>query len=196
MLTSSWVIRSWKRLDLIRSSTREVSLASKSILPRLLSLFWKSHPIHVFPDDWRLIIGNLLQYSVHTIAGGNNFNQTQSYASSLQSTCTTASITLDKSNYWTPQLYFWNQTVNQFTMIPVSFMNSRLTTQSLNKILPILLFLFADSPSSHFFFSTKQPTTSPDPPLPEKTSPPFPPVFECFQETPLYEHSTRPTRIN
>lgn len=35
---------------------------------------------------------------------GNAFNKDYTFAGSRKSTCTTADITEDKSNYWTPQL--------------------------------------------------------------------------------------------
>lgn len=39
-------------------------------------------------------------------------------------TCTTAPVTVDKSNYWIPQLYYFNPTDQSYTMIPVSFLNT------------------------------------------------------------------------
>lgn len=45
---------------------------------------------------------------VHSIAGGNGFNAELTFADTQASTCTTAEVTQDKSNYWMPVLYFNN----------------------------------------------------------------------------------------
>lgn len=37
---------------------------------------------------------------LHTIAGGSNFASSLSYEQQLASQCTTASVSVDKSNYW------------------------------------------------------------------------------------------------
>jgi hypothetical protein len=43
---------------------------------------------------------------VHAIQGGNNFALTMSDTTLLESTCTSSLIKNDKSNYWTPSVYF------------------------------------------------------------------------------------------
>jgi hypothetical protein len=43
---------------------------------------------------------------VHAVQGGNHFNLTMSDDVLLSSTCTSSLIPADKSNYWTPGLYF------------------------------------------------------------------------------------------
>ena len=43
---------------------------------------------------------------VHTVQGGNAFALTMTQDQALGSTCTSALIKNDLSNYWTPKLYF------------------------------------------------------------------------------------------
>lgn len=43
---------------------------------------------------------------VHTIQGGNAFGLTMTDDQLLGSTCTSSLVKNDKSNYWTPKLYF------------------------------------------------------------------------------------------
>lgn len=65
-------------------------------------------------------------HSLHTIAGGSQFGDViKDYAQSVSAKCTTAAVTVDKSNYWTPQLYYFDPVAETFSMIPVSFMNSK-----------------------------------------------------------------------
>jgi len=45
---------------------------------------------------------------VHTIFGGNAFSNQMTYADTQKSTCTSALVTADKSNYWIPRLYTAN----------------------------------------------------------------------------------------
>ncbi|WWC67290.1 uncharacterized protein I206_101198 [Kwoniella pini CBS 10737] len=61
---------------------------------------------------------------VHSIVGGNNFDKTMSYASTQQSTCTTAPVSVDKSNYWIPQLYYYNPSGQNYQAIPVAYVNT------------------------------------------------------------------------
>ena len=46
------------------------------------------------------------------------------YSSTQQSQCTTAPVSVDKSNYWTPQLYYYNYTFQTYEAIPVAFVNT------------------------------------------------------------------------
>jgi len=46
------------------------------------------------------------------------------YASSQAGTCTTAPVSVDKSNYWIPQLYYYNPADASYAMIPVWYMNA------------------------------------------------------------------------
>jgi hypothetical protein len=46
------------------------------------------------------------------------------FASSRASTCTTAPITVDKSNYWIPSLYYYNPNTTGFQAIPSYYMNA------------------------------------------------------------------------
>ncbi|MCJ1434081.1 hypothetical protein MMC27_003447 [Xylographa pallens] len=43
---------------------------------------------------------------VHKIAGSSNIGFSSTYASVRNSSCTSCEISVDKSNYWTPQLYY------------------------------------------------------------------------------------------
>ncbi|WRT68783.1 uncharacterized protein IL334_005763 [Kwoniella shivajii] len=61
---------------------------------------------------------------VHSIVGGSNFDKTIDYNSTLLSSCTTAPISIDKSNYWTPQLYYYNPDGATFQMIPAAGVNT------------------------------------------------------------------------
>jgi len=60
---------------------------------------------------------------LHNIVGGNRFNATYDSGFLLSSTCTTSPITVDKSAYWAPAMYFMNQTTSpmRYTRIPSSF---------------------------------------------------------------------------
>lgn len=46
------------------------------------------------------------------------------FASAQASSCTTAQVSVDKSNYWTPQLYYFNPKDESYQAIPVSYMNA------------------------------------------------------------------------
>jgi hypothetical protein len=61
---------------------------------------------------------------VHSIVGGSNFDDTMTYQSALASGCTTAPVSVDKSNYWTPQLYYYGPDDQSFQMIPVNYVNT------------------------------------------------------------------------
>jgi hypothetical protein len=55
---------------------------------------------------------------VHNIVGGNRFNATfdpNNPEFLLSSTCTTSPITVDKSSYWAPALYFMDMTTSPTT---------------------------------------------------------------------------------
>ena len=45
---------------------------------------------------------------VHSITGGNGFKANMTFADTQSSTCTTAEVTQDLTNYWMPVLYFQN----------------------------------------------------------------------------------------
>jgi hypothetical protein len=46
------------------------------------------------------------------------------FESALASDCTTAPVTVDKSNYWTPQLYYYKPDDQTYEMIPVDYVNT------------------------------------------------------------------------
>lgn len=59
---------------------------------------------------------------VHTIQGGNAFALTMENDTALGSTCTSSLVKNDKSNYWTPKLYF--QSANgSFHDVELFYMN-------------------------------------------------------------------------
>ncbi|KAJ9103140.1 hypothetical protein QFC21_002562 [Naganishia friedmannii] len=53
---------------------------------------------------------------MHRVFGGSNFGAAYNRAELYDSDCTSAGISVDKSNYWEPQLY-WIETNGQFTPI-------------------------------------------------------------------------------
>lgn len=59
---------------------------------------------------------------VHTIQGGNAFKETMGDMDALSSTCTSSLVKNDKSNYWTPKLYFQN-TDGTFQDVELFYMN-------------------------------------------------------------------------
>ncbi|KAM3076049.1 hypothetical protein ACMFMG_006438 [Clarireedia jacksonii] len=60
---------------------------------------------------------------VHAIQGGNAFAMSMSDSTALGSTCTSSRINNDKSNYWTPSLYFQDPKNGSLTAVPMSYMN-------------------------------------------------------------------------
>ncbi len=60
---------------------------------------------------------------VHAIQGGSNFNLTMENDVLLDSHCTSSLVRADKSNYWTPSLYFQDPTNGSFTSVPMFYMN-------------------------------------------------------------------------
>ena len=59
---------------------------------------------------------------VHAVQGGNNFALTMTDDQALASTCTSALVKNDKSNYWTPSLYFLAAN-GSFISVPMFYMN-------------------------------------------------------------------------
>lgn len=59
---------------------------------------------------------------VHTIQGGNNFALSMTDDQALASTCTSSLVKNDKSNYWTPKLYFAAAN-GSFIDVPLFYMN-------------------------------------------------------------------------
>lgn len=60
---------------------------------------------------------------VHAIQGGSNFNLTMGNEDLMDSSCTSSLVNADKSNYWTPALYFQDPTNQSFISVPMSYMN-------------------------------------------------------------------------
>ncbi|KAG9246146.1 putative WSC domain protein [Calycina marina] len=59
---------------------------------------------------------------VHAIQGGNAFKMTMSDDDPLSSTCTSSLVKNDKSNYWTPKMYFQNDN-GTFEPVELFYMN-------------------------------------------------------------------------
>jgi hypothetical protein len=59
---------------------------------------------------------------VHTIQGGSNFNLTMTDDALPSSNCTSSRVDADKSNYWTPSLYF-QASNGSFLSVPMFYMN-------------------------------------------------------------------------
>jgi hypothetical protein len=60
---------------------------------------------------------------VHAIQGGSNFNLTMGNDVLLDSRCTSSLVEADKSNYWTPALYFQDPINGSFISVPMFYMN-------------------------------------------------------------------------
>lgn len=58
----------------------------------------------------------------HTIQGGSNFALTMGTDDLLSSNCTSSLIKNDKSNYWTPSLFFQHSN-GSFESVPMFYMN-------------------------------------------------------------------------
>jgi hypothetical protein len=66
-----------------------------------------------------VISPNQVAGHMHQIVGGSNFGAAYNYADQIKSSCTSASITVDKSNYWMPKLYWMNDD-STFSPIPAA----------------------------------------------------------------------------
>ncbi len=60
---------------------------------------------------------------VHAIQGGNAFALTMTDDQALSSTCTSSLVKNDKSNYWTPSLYFQDPTTGGLESVDMFYMN-------------------------------------------------------------------------
>lgn len=58
----------------------------------------------------------------HTIQGGSNFKLTMNNEDLMNSKCTSSLVNADKSNYWTPSLYFEAKN-GSFISVPMYYMN-------------------------------------------------------------------------
>ncbi|RDL41181.1 uncharacterized protein BP5553_01160 [Venustampulla echinocandica] len=59
----------------------------------------------------------------HTIQGGNAFALTMTDDQALKSTCTSSLVKNDKSNYWTPSLYFKDPKTGMLESVEMFYMN-------------------------------------------------------------------------
>ena len=60
---------------------------------------------------------------VHLIQGGNAFDFAMSDTQALTSTCTSAHLKNDKSNYWVPALYFKDPQNGKVEAVELFYMN-------------------------------------------------------------------------
>lgn len=60
---------------------------------------------------------------VHTVQGGNEFALTMTDDQALKSTCTSSLVKNDKSNYWTPKLYFQDPKTKALEPVEMFYMN-------------------------------------------------------------------------
>lgn len=60
---------------------------------------------------------------VHVVQGGSNFATTMTNTQALASNCTSSRIKNDKSNYWTPTLYFVDPKTGNFESVELFYMN-------------------------------------------------------------------------
>ncbi|KAG9231139.1 hypothetical protein BJ875DRAFT_498552 [Amylocarpus encephaloides] len=60
---------------------------------------------------------------VHAIQGGNNFALSMTDTQALESTCTSSLVKNDKSNYWTPSLYFKDPKTGMLESVDMFYMN-------------------------------------------------------------------------
>ncbi|KAH8090923.1 hypothetical protein HD553DRAFT_279680 [Filobasidium floriforme] len=97
------------------------------------AFFILTHPILEVTRLDPIINPGEVSSHMHTIIGGSNFDKTVDYASTQQGKCTTAPISIDKSSYWTPQLYSYSE--GKYTMIPASYVNTYYLPRS--KKLPV-----------------------------------------------------------
>jgi Domain of unknown function (DUF1996) len=60
---------------------------------------------------------------VHTVQGGNAFALTMTDDQALTSSCTSSLVKNDKSNYWTPSLYFQDPNNGSLESVDMFYMN-------------------------------------------------------------------------
>ena len=98
---------------------------------------------------------------MHHVVGGSAFGAAYNYQDQIQSKCTTASITADKSNYWMPKLYYINDD-GSFIPIPTGhrfyyFMGRNSPAEPVSPFPEGLRMLVGDSmatsPSPYFTFT-------------------------------------------
>ena len=65
-----------------------------------------------------IVSPNAIGGHMHSIVGGSNFGASYNYDHLFASACTTTAITVDKSNYWMPKLYWINNGGSSFTPLP------------------------------------------------------------------------------
>ncbi|OCF34866.1 hypothetical protein I316_03412 [Kwoniella heveanensis BCC8398] len=99
-------------------------LPALAALPAANAYFILSHPVLETTRLDPIVNPGGIGAHVHSVVGGNNFDKSMTYESTQASTCTTASVTADKSNYWTPQLYYYNPTDESYQAIPVAYVNT------------------------------------------------------------------------
>ncbi|PSR71451.1 hypothetical protein PHLCEN_2v12718 [Hermanssonia centrifuga] len=97
--------------------------ASLLVAPPSVSAYWifgGTRPVVTTRLDPIVDPGEVSSH-VHSVVGGSRFSPNYDYDDLITSQCSTITVQADKSNYWAPQLYYWNQTDDTYTPIPTSF---------------------------------------------------------------------------
>lgn len=97
------------------------TLAVASLATTVSGYFILSQPLLERTRLDPIINPGTVSQHVHAIVGASNFQPTMDFAKSEASRCTTAPVSVDKSSYWTPQLYSLSNGV--YTLIPGSGAN-------------------------------------------------------------------------
>ncbi|GAM82547.1 hypothetical protein ANO11243_005290 [Dothideomycetidae sp. 11243] len=117
----------------------QVSLVSIILLAGQASAFWRMSCSLIMQGRIDPIVnpGALAAHS-HTITGGSNIGVNATYASLINSQCTSCEITADKSAYWTPNLYYQHPN-GSFESVPhtgaVAYYLGRGATQNNNTVI-------------------------------------------------------------
>ncbi|KAI0088834.1 WSC-domain-containing protein [Irpex rosettiformis] len=100
-----------------------LAVAVPAAIPFASATFWifgGTRPIVDTRID-SVISPGVVSSHLHSVAGGSRFSATYNYDDLITSQCSTIVVPTDKSNYWTPKLYYRDLNANTFTPIPNSF---------------------------------------------------------------------------
>ncbi|TAQ87864.1 hypothetical protein B7494_g3826 [Chlorociboria aeruginascens] len=99
-----------------------ISTAAKTSRTFAVNHFYGTGPLVTARMDPVVSPGVASQHQ-HAIMGGSNFALTMSDTTLLSSNCTTSIVDADKSNYWTPSLWFQDPTTKLLEPVPMFYMN-------------------------------------------------------------------------
>lgn len=105
-------------------------LASFAASASAYSSTGRTFAVNHFYGDGPLVMGRMdpiinpgvASGHVHAVQGGNGFALNMTENQALDSTCTSSLVENDKSNYWTPSLYF-HASNGSFISVPMFYMN-------------------------------------------------------------------------